>query len=63
MTFEGLRARDRMVFSAARERGIPVVVVLAGGYALDVEDTVEVHSATVEECVRSAEGPRPSSYR
>jgi acetoin utilization deacetylase AcuC-like enzyme len=52
-----------MVFSAARERGIPVVVVLAGGYALDVEDTVEVHSATVEECVRSAEGPRPSSYR
>jgi acetoin utilization deacetylase AcuC-like enzyme len=63
MTFEGLRARDRMVFSAARERGIPVVVVLAGGYALDVEDTVEIHSATIEECVRSAEGPRPSSYR
>lgn len=50
MTFAGLRARDRMVFSAARDRHVPVVVVLAGGYAVDVEDTVAVHVATVEEC-------------
>jgi acetoin utilization deacetylase AcuC-like enzyme len=50
MTFAGLRARDRMVFSAARDRNVPVVVVLAGGYAVDVEDTVEVHVGTVVEC-------------
>ena len=63
MTFTGLRARDRMVFSAARERRVPVVVVLAGGYAVDVEDTVEVHVEMVRECVRSVEGRPPSSYR
>ena len=50
MTFAGLRERDRMVFSAARDRHLPVVVVLAGGYAADVEDTVEVHVGTVMEC-------------
>lgn len=50
LTFEGLRARDRMVFSAARAKGVPIVVVLAGGYAVDVEDTVEVHVGTVVEC-------------
>ena len=49
LTFEGLRARDRMVFSAARAKGTPVAVVLAGGYAVDVEDTVEVHVGTVKE--------------
>jgi acetoin utilization deacetylase AcuC-like enzyme len=50
LTFAGLRARDRMVFSAARDRRVPVVVVLAGGYAVDVEDTVEIHVGTVIEC-------------
>ena len=55
MTFAGLRARDRMVFSAVRDRHLPVVVVLAGGYAVDVEDTVAVHVATVEECQKCQE--------
>ena len=32
-----------MVFQAARAAGAAVAVVLAGGYAADVEDTVEVH--------------------
>lgn len=49
LSHEGLRERDRRVFTAARTAGVPVVVVLAGGYALDVEDTVAVHVGTVEE--------------
>jgi acetoin utilization deacetylase AcuC-like enzyme len=48
---EGLRRRDRLVFKAAREVGVPVVVTLAGGYAYRVEDTVEIHAATVEEAI------------
>ncbi len=52
LTKEGLRRRDRMVFAAAKELGVPVVVTLAGGYAHCVEDTVEIHAATVEEAVR-----------
>ncbi len=55
LTKEGLRRRDRMVLAAARELGLPVVVTLAGGYAHRVEDTVEIHAATVEEAVRAFE--------
>ena len=51
LTFEGLRRRDRMVFESARAAGAPVAVVLAGGYATDVEDTVEVHVGTVVEAL------------
>jgi acetoin utilization deacetylase AcuC-like enzyme len=49
VTKDGLRQRDRMVFAAAREAGLPVVVTLAGGYARKVQDTVDIHVATVEE--------------
>jgi len=33
--------------------GVPVVITLAGGYARNVEDTVAIHVATIEEA-RSA---------
>ena len=51
LSFEGLRRRDRLVFDAAWNAGVPVCVVLAGGYAADVEDTVEVHVATIAEMI------------
>ena len=51
LTFEGLRGRDRMVFDAARRGDAPVCVVLAGGYAADVQDTVDVHVGTIAELV------------
>jgi acetoin utilization deacetylase AcuC-like enzyme len=54
LTFEGLRGRDRLVFSAARERDIPVAVVLAGGYAHRLEDTVAIHVATLAELAASS---------
>jgi acetoin utilization deacetylase AcuC-like enzyme len=51
---EGLRRRDRMVLEWAVERSIPVAVLMAGGYAHQLADTVSIHVATVEEavCVR-----------
>jgi acetoin utilization deacetylase AcuC-like enzyme len=52
LTKEGLRSRDRLVFDAVRDAGVPVVVVLAGGYARRVEDTIAIHAATVEEALR-----------
>jgi acetoin utilization deacetylase AcuC-like enzyme len=52
LTKEGLRRRDRMVFHAAKELNVPLVVTLAGGYARRVEDTVEIHAATIEEAIR-----------
>ena len=47
LTKAGLAARDRLVVGAARGAGVPLATVLAGGYAADVEDTVDIHTATV----------------
>lgn len=44
---DGLAERDRMVLETCRERGIPVVATMAGGYAKEVEDTVDIHYQTV----------------
>lgn len=46
LTMNGLRDRDAAVFDAARRAGVPVAVTLAGGYALDPRDTVEIHCTT-----------------
>ena len=48
LTFDGLRRRDRMVIEACREIGLPVAIVIAGGYGRDIHDTVTVHRNTVE---------------
>jgi acetoin utilization deacetylase AcuC-like enzyme len=47
LTIEGLKKRDELVFRVARARDIPVMVTFAGGYAQNVEDTVNIHSNTV----------------
>jgi len=49
LTQQGLRLRDRLVIDQARKTGLPLVIVLAGGYARRVEDTVAIHVATIEE--------------
>lgn len=49
LTRDGLRERDRLVLGACRRRAIPVAVVPAGGYALETEDTIEIHCSTVRE--------------
>lgn len=46
LTIEGLIKRDEMVVGRARENGIAVAAVLGGGYAEDVNDTVEIHCNT-----------------
>ena len=51
LAMEGLRARDRAVFTACRRRGLPVVLTLAGGYARDLDDIVAIHCATVAEAL------------
>jgi len=53
LTIEGLRARDETVFNRLYERDVPVAVVLAGGYARNPADTVEIHVNTVREAARS----------
>jgi acetoin utilization deacetylase AcuC-like enzyme len=47
LTKAGLQARDELVLDRLIETGAAVVVVLAGGYAPDVADTVDINAATV----------------
>ncbi len=47
LTLDGLRRRDEVVFEQTVRAGIPIVVSLAGGYALNTDDTVEIHCNTV----------------
>src|ERR687884_206887 len=47
LTVGGLRARDRLVLAECRARGVPVATVMSGGYAEDVNDTVEIHCNTI----------------
>lgn len=46
LTLEGLKKRDELVVKRARASGIPIISVLAGGYAEDINDTVEIHCNT-----------------
>ena len=47
LTIQGLRRRDEMVLSFARDRGVPIVTTMSGGYAVDIDNTVEIHSNTI----------------
>lgn len=46
LTFDGLARRDTMVLDACREVGIPVLIVISGGYGAPIEGTVRVHATT-----------------
>lgn len=48
LTIGGLRRRDQLVIDACAQRGVPLVTVMAGGYARNVEDIVTIHHQTVE---------------
>jgi acetoin utilization deacetylase AcuC-like enzyme len=48
LTESGLKARDAMVLGSAVQRGIPVAITLAGGYAWNTADTVAIHCNTAQ---------------
>lgn len=53
LTMDGLQKRDEFVFGIAKNYGVPVAVVLAGGYAYKQEDTVQIHYNTIMTGLRS----------
>ncbi|HDZ76613.1 MAG TPA: histone deacetylase [Candidatus Omnitrophica bacterium] len=48
LSLSGLKRRDEFVLGEFYNSDIPVAVVFGGGYALNVLDTVEIHSNTVK---------------
>jgi len=49
LTKEGLLARDKMVFDMCQCSKLPVAITMAGGYAPNVEDVVEIQCNTIRE--------------
>jgi acetoin utilization deacetylase AcuC-like enzyme len=56
LTEGGLEARDKMVLGAAAERGVPVAITLAGGYAWNTADTVTIHCNTAHAALELLRG-------
>jgi acetoin utilization deacetylase AcuC-like enzyme len=47
LSIAGLRARDELVLLECRARNVPVATVMSGGYAAEIDDTVEIHCNTI----------------
>ena len=47
LTKAGLARRDAMVLGRLGARGIPVAIAMAGGYARNIDDSVEIHANTI----------------
>jgi acetoin utilization deacetylase AcuC-like enzyme len=63
LSFEGLAKRDRLVLGHCMGRNLPVAIVLAGGYAANVLDTVWIHVQTARIAAETlaASGWKPGS--
>ena len=51
---DGIAARDRRVFDAFRRRGLPWTMVMGGGYAEPIEETVAIQHRTVRIALEAA---------
>ena len=46
LSYDGLEARDRRIFDWAWQRRIPLAFAMAGGYGINIEETVQVQITT-----------------
>lgn len=54
MTKAGLLERDRIVFERCLDDGVPLAIVMGGGYARRIEDTVDIQFNTLRLAVEMA---------
>lgn len=59
---EGIRRRDACVLQACRDRGLPAVVAMAGGYAPTPERTAELHAIVFREAIAIARDGAPRDH-
>lgn len=52
---EGLLQRDQIVLKQVQDSGLPLAIVMGGGYARNIDDTVEIHLNTVKIAAEHAE--------
>ena len=53
LSIEGLARRDRAVLATCQARGLPVALVMAGGYAADLSHLVTIHANSIAELHRA----------
>jgi acetoin utilization deacetylase AcuC-like enzyme len=58
---QGLAARDRLVFERCARAGIAIAVCMAGGYAHELEHTVDIHLQTVRIAAGCRDAGAPAS--
>ncbi len=58
LTKSGLAARDEAVVHACRDRAIPIAITMAGGYAEEADDIVDIHLTTVRTAAQAMETER-----
>jgi acetoin utilization deacetylase AcuC-like enzyme len=46
LTVDGLQKRDAFIFGECKKRHIPIATTLGGGYAVNTDDTVQIHYNT-----------------
>ncbi len=64
LTKGGLAKRDQLVFQFCQRAGIPVAIVMAGGYAREVADTVAIYKETIRQAAAIKEPlPQESHVR
>lgn len=54
LTLEDLAGRDTLVLGGAHARGIPIAIMMGGGYSEPIERTVEAHAQTYRIAARIA---------
>lgn len=47
LTKPGLRQRDEIILQYAKQQNVPITTTMSGGYAQDIQDTVEIHANTI----------------
>jgi acetoin utilization deacetylase AcuC-like enzyme len=56
----GLAERDRYVIEACRARNSPIAITMAGGYARDIQDIVDIHLETLRIAATGCQGKSES---
>jgi acetoin utilization deacetylase AcuC-like enzyme len=59
---DGLAQRDRLVFDACAAAGVPVAVAMAGGYAHNISDIVDIHFETVRNAMWLGRRPATAHF-
>jgi acetoin utilization deacetylase AcuC-like enzyme len=62
LTMEGLSSRDELVFNTAKQAGVPVAIVMSGGYARNIADTASIHLETIRQAANLAPSPTRTGY-